>query len=87
MLLCVIQKMGECHTKLVFSLKDCMLRVLIQIILPVILGGTLNFLSRLVKEFNTFVFRKDTWGIILMVINIRVLWGPKVAPIGHINGR
>ena len=55
------------------------------------IGGTLKFLSRLVEEFNTFVFRKDKWGVILKVINrsfqIRVLCGHKVAPLGQIKGR
>ena len=55
------------------------------------LGGTLKFLSLLVLEINTFLFRKDTFGIILKVIIctflIRVLWGYKPGPTGQIKGR
>ena len=47
--------------------------------------------SRKILRFNTIVFRKDKWGIILKVIirtsKIRVLWGLKVVPIGRNKGR
>ena len=41
-------------------------------------------------RFNTIVFRKDKWGIILKVIictfKFRVLWGRKVVPMCRIKG-
>ena len=47
--------------------------------------------SRKFLRFNTIVFRKDKWGIILKVIictlKIRVLWGRKVVPMCRIRGR
>ena len=53
-----------------------------------IIGGSP---SRKILRFNTIVFRKDKWGIILKVIictsKIRVLWGLKVVPIGRNKGR
>ena len=56
-----------------------------------LLVGTLKFLSRLVSEFNTIVFRKDKCGIILKVIirtfKIRVVWGLTMVPIGPKKGR
>ena len=52
------------------------------------LGGSS---SRKILRFNTIVFRKDKWGIILKEIirtsKIRVLWGLKVVPIGRNKGR
>ena len=53
-----------------------------------LLGGAL---SRKIYKFNTFLFRKDKFGISLKVIIctflIRVLWGCKPGPTGQIKGR
>ena len=47
--------------------------------------------SRKFLRFNTIVFRKDKWGIILKIIictlKIRVLWGRRVVPMCRIRGR
>ena len=47
--------------------------------------------SRKILRFNTIVFRKDKWGIILKVIirtsKIQVMWDLKVVPIGRNKGR
>ena len=56
--------------------------------LEVYIGGSP---SRKILRFNTIVFRKDKWVIIVKVIirtlKIRVLWGLKVVPIGRNKGR